>query len=313
MTAKQVWEYIMVETAKQRVQPMLLEDFNYLFNKTILMYTDKVYHAFAVNQKIDDNLRVLTGANVLDVEKCNWYPTEFFNGLSGAHYECQLPLDYLHILSVMCIFEVKKTKDCYDVGDYVKRAATRMTSDIFPVVNEDFYNRPSYRKPYYIIKNVNQNEENPTNPYKPETGKQSLTRKAIGTDGPLPTTIDISGQSVSLIEKPAVNRYGNVSPIRMEIRYGNDDQTFELHKIAIDYLKTPQHIRLTQKQLDLVEDTSQILEFPDITCQEIINDFTAIYMENTADQRLATSMQVNNAVQNGTPAGVPTQVQPQQA
>lgn len=299
----------MVETAKQRVQPMLLEDFNYLFNKTILMYTDKVYHAFAVNQKIDDNLRVLTGANIIDVQKCDWYPEEFFNGLSGAHYEVQLPLDYLHILNVMCIFEVQKTKACYDKGDFVKRAATRMTSDIFPVVNEDFYNRPSYRKPYYIIKNVNVNEDLPTNPY---TGADSLKRTDVGVDGALPTFIDISGKSVSLVEKPAVNRYGNASPIRMEIRYGNDDETFKLVKVAIDYLKTPQHIRLTQKQLDLVEDTSQILEFPDITCQEIINDFTSIYMENTADQRLQANMQVNNAVQNGAPAGVPTQA-PQQA
>lgn len=300
----------MVETAKQRVQPMLLEDFNYLFNKTILMYTDKVYHAFAVNQKIDDNLRVLTGANIIDVQKCDWYPEEFFNGLSGAHYEVQLPLDYLHILNVMCIFEVQKTKACYDKGDFVKRAATRMTSDIFPVVNEDFYNRPSYRKPYYIIKNVNANEDLPTNPY---TGTaDSLKRMDVGVDGALPTFIDISGKSVSLVEKPAVNRYGNASPIRMEIRYGNDDETFKLVKVAIDYLKTPQHIRLTQKQLDLVEDTSQILEFPDITCQEIINDFTSIYMENTADQRLQVNMQVNNAVQNGAPAGVPTQA-PQQA
>lgn len=312
MTAKQVWEYIMVETANQRVQPMLLEDFNYLLNKTILMYTDKVYHAFAVNQKVDDNLRVLTGASILDVTKCDWYPKEFFNGLTGAHYEVNLPLDYLHILNVMCIFEVQKTKACYDKGDFVKRAATRMTSDIFPVINEDFYNRPSYRKPYYIIKNVNQKEDLPTNPFTPEQGKTSLTRKAQGTDGELPVSVEISGESVSLVEKPAVNRYGNSSPIRMEIRYGNDDATFKLVKVAIDYLKTPQHIRLTQKQLDLVEDTSQILEFPDITCQEIINDFTAIYMENTADQRLPTNMQVNNAVQNGAPAGVPQQA-PQQA
>lgn len=305
----------MVETAKQRVQPMLLEDFNYLFNKTILMYTDKVYHAYAANQKIDDNLRVLTGACILPAAKCDWYPESFFNGLSGAHYEVNLPLDYLHILNVMCIFKVKKRKACYDEGDYVKRAATRMTSDIFPVVNEDFYNRPSYRKPYFIIKNVNLNNEDDNrlllhnNPYTPATGgnKEHLTADAQGADGPLPKKINIAGEDLSLIERDASNRYGNASPIRMEVRYGNDDETFALENVAIDYLKSPQLIRLTQKQLDLVEDTSQQLEFPDVTCQEIINDFTAIYMENTADQRLSTSMQVNNAVGNGIPVGVQAQ------
>lgn len=311
MTAKQVWEYLMVETASQRVQPMMLEDFNYLVNKTILMYIDKVYHAYSINQKIDDNTRVLTGSCMLDVEKSTWYSKEYFNGLSGANYECNLPLDYLHILNVMCIFEVMKQKACYDKGDYVKRAATRLTSDMMAVINEDFYMRPSYRKPYFMVKNVNPNIELPTNPYT-ASGGNGLVREDTGVDGELPKSIEISGKSVSLVEKEAVNRYGNPSPVRMEIRYGNDDETFKLKKVAIDYLKTPQHIRLTQKQLDLVEDTSQILEFPDTTCQEILNNLTAIYMENTSDQRLATSMQVNNVVQNGVPSGVPQQSQSQQ-
>jgi hypothetical protein len=42
----------------------------------------------------------------------------------------------------------------------------------------------------------------------------------------------------------------------MEIRYGKDDEIFELDKVYVDYLKTPQHIRLTQEQIDLTEDTS---------------------------------------------------------
>lgn len=46
----------------------------------------------------------------------------------------------------------------------------------------------------------------------------------------------------------------------MEIRYGKDTSTFELDKVFIDYIKTPQYIRLTQEQIDTVEDTSQILE-----------------------------------------------------
>jgi hypothetical protein len=40
-------------------------------------------------------------------------------------------------------------------------------------------------------------------------------------------------------------RYGNHSPVRMEIRYGKDDSVFLLKKVYVDYLKTPQYIRLT--------------------------------------------------------------------
>ena len=46
----------------------------------------------------------------------------------------------------------------------------------------------------------------------------------------------------------------------MEIRYGKDNSLFELEKVFIDYIKTPQYIRLTQEEFDLVEDTSQVLE-----------------------------------------------------
>jgi len=42
----------------------------------------------------------------------------------------------------------------------------------------------------------------------------------------------------------------------MEIRYGKDDSIFKLESVYVDYIKTPQHIRLTQEQLDLTEDTS---------------------------------------------------------
>jgi len=42
----------------------------------------------------------------------------------------------------------------------------------------------------------------------------------------------------------------------MEIRYGTDNSVFELKQVYVDYIKAPQFIRLTQKQLDMTEDTS---------------------------------------------------------
>jgi hypothetical protein len=52
----------------------------------------------------------------------------------------------------------------------------------------------------------------------------------------------------------------------MEIRYGTDDTVFELKKVIVDYIKTPQYFRLTQDQVDRTVDTSQIMEFPDYVC-----------------------------------------------
>ena len=84
----------------------------------------------------------------------------------------------------------------------------------------------------------------------------------------------------------------------MEIRYGKDDSLFELESVYVDYLKTPQNVRLTQEQLDLTEDTSQMMEFPDYVCQEIINELVTLVMENSSDPRLQTHIPVTQSIAN---------------
>lgn len=92
----------------------------------------------------------------------------------------------------------------------------------------------------------------------------------------------------------------------MEIRYGKDDSLFKLVNVYIDYLKSPQFIRLTQEQVDQVTDSSQILEFPDYVCQEIVNELIKLLMENSSDPRLQTNIPINQSIAN------PAQEQPQQ-
>ena len=99
-----------------------------------------------------------------------------------------------------------------------------------------------------------------------------------------------------LIEKEPETRYGNRSKVRMEIRYGKDDAVFKLTSIYIDYLKSPQFIRLTQDQVDEVLDTSQLLEFPDYVAQEIVNELIRLLMENSSDPRLQSHIPINTSI-----------------
>ena len=238
--------------------------------------------------------------------------------------------------------------------------------------------KPSYKKPYYYLHNVNINTEVPTNPYAyttqtsyvpidtttddvvfdpnvtyytlvgetytPFTGSAFaegtqyyvavVNNIGEGTDSPnaeynvhptaagtinaisgsngsvvgeglsgdvfnLPRTSDMSGnKKVSLVEKPTAQRLANSSKVRVEIRTGKDDSIFELKSIYIDYIKAPQYIRLTQEQIDLTEDTSQMMEFPDYVCQEIINELTHLIMENSSDPRLQSHMPVTMSIAN---------------
>lgn len=115
----------------------------------------------------------------------------------------------------------------------------------------------------------------------------------------LPRTISLKNiQNKSTVEKESGVRYGNPSSVRCEIRYGKDHSVFELQSVVIDYIKAPQTIRLTQEQVDLTEDTSQIMEFPDYVCQEIINELTMLVMENNADPRLQTNTIVTQSIAN---------------
>ena len=350
---------------------MLLQDFNYFFNKAINQYINKRYNIYDISQQSTDDLRVLKATSVLDVSKSEVKAP--FNVLSnlgagksklfGATYEVDLPSDYLHILNCVCIYRVNKNWKCYNAGDYVQFSARRLTADSWSVIVNDYYNRPLPERPYFYIHNVNINEELPTNPLdknknpngtdlkedynvKPSTNTvhyhkmqgsmgiqyyvkgttvyedEECTTPAEGvTLGQLtaqflstpnenntsnfPREISFGTGTIDAVEKETAQRYGNASKVRMEIRYGHDDTIFTLVKVFVDYIKTPQYIRLTQEQVNLTEDTSQIMEFPDYVCQEIINELTTLVMENTADPRLQTHIPVTQTIAN------PAQQQPE--
>jgi len=91
-----------------------------------------------------------------------------YNDLSLAKmatYYVDLPSDYLHLLNCICIYKVQKTYKCYNKGDTWRAAATRLTADAYSQVLDNFWLKPTYKRPYYYIHNINTSETVPTNPY----------------------------------------------------------------------------------------------------------------------------------------------------
>ena len=126
------------------------------------------------------------------------------------------------------------------------------------------------------------------------TGSDTLTQYQVTSD-----LSEVTSGLSEVIQQGTV-RYGNTSTVRMEIRYGQDNSVFELVKVIIDYVKVPQFINLTQQQIDLTLDTSQIMEFPDYVCQEIINELVTVIMENGSDPRLQTHIPISQSIANPT-------------
>lgn len=365
MTARQVFEATLIELSKIQAPALKLYEFNYLFNKAINQYINKIYNVYDINQQTTDDLRVLKATAYLkpykygitssnETKPYNNYTSggsnPEYNGkspsadvqyaiassylssahsqiqsLNGATYEVFMPIDYLHMLNCVCIYYVAKQKDCWDAGSYIQIPATRLTADSWSQIVTDIYNRPSPMRPYYYIHNQSSSITIPTSPVT-GNGTPSDTNPAgyTGTDMPIggykvtsddglvaTNTSDGAGSNfqrtfklkngevskdISLVEKPTAVRVANPSNVRCEIRYGKDDSLFQLVEVQIDYVKSPQFIRLTQEQIDLTEDTSQIMEFPDYVNQEIINELVHLVMEHSNDPRLANNIQMTNTI-----------------
>ena len=152
MTARQVYEGVLIELNKVQAPSLLLEDFNYLFNKAIYQYINKKYNIYDVNQQTTDHVRVLKSTAILAPigilgEENNAYGKKTtsvtsLNSLYGATYEFELPTDYLHLLNCICNFKVKKQFKCYDAGTYVQFGAKRLTADAWSQIINNFYMRP---------------------------------------------------------------------------------------------------------------------------------------------------------------------------
>lgn len=371
MTARQVFEATLIELSKIQAPSLKLYEFNYLFNKAINQYINKVYNVYDINQQTTDDLRVLKATTFLTPHKVELAgrkssaakdsaiqntsavtgnqdsPIGGYTGqassylskahrsiqsLHGATYEVYMPIDYLHMLNCVCIYYVAKQKDCWDAGSYIEIPATRLTADSWSQIITDIYNRPSPMRPYYYIHNLNQQQVLPTDPRTSVETGTGLEEVGIDMNGIYQVThadggewedndinsgttggtdiekqnsnfqrtfkLNVNGKDtqVSLVEKPIALRAGNTSNVRCEIRYGKDDSLFQLVEVQIDYVKCPQFIRLTQEQIDLTEDTSQIMEFPDYVNQEIINELVHLVMERVNDPRLGNNIQMTQSI-----------------
>ena len=289
MTARELYEYALIECNKLEAPSLLLEDYNYFINKAVQQYINLIYNRYDMNQQSTDDLRVLKTSTVVELRTPTIGETGLLTNtdLFGKSYIGELPKDYLHMLNCIVEYNPQKRFKCYEVGDPVQFAARRLTSDMFSGILNNAYMRPMYTGPYYYINNFNQvNPGLPTN--------NNMDEQIVGDASKVSTennTVDST--------KKSQGRNANVTKILLEIRFGKDDSLFTPTKAYIDYLKAPQYIRLTQAQIDKTVDTSQILEFPDYVCFEIVNIFTKLLLENSSDPRLQTNIPINQTIPSG--------------
>ena len=152
MTARELYEYALIECNKLEAPSLLLEDYNYFINKAVQQYINTIYNRYDINQQSTDDLRVLKTSTVIELDP---HQTGLVGNtdLYGKSYIGELPNDYLHMLNCIVEFLPKKNFKCYELDKPIQFAARRLTSDMFGGILNNAYMRPMYKRPYYFINN----------------------------------------------------------------------------------------------------------------------------------------------------------------
>ena len=291
MTIRELYDYALIEMNKVEAPSLILEDFNYFINKAVQQYINKVYNRYDINQQSSDDLRVLKATVSLTPNKNvtvgKAVQTPKFT------YTVDLPDDYMHILNCIVEYEVKKPYKCYAEGDHVDFAARRLTADMASGIIHNVYMRPEYKRPYFYINNINLPQPMDST-YNSVDSYKSNSQTDVEAFDKYNLTDSV---------KPENTRFANASKVRMELRFGNDDNVFEPVLVYVDYIKAPMFIRFTQEEVRSVEDTTRPLEFPDYACYEIVNELVKLLMENASDPRLQSNYTVNQTIAD--PTAVP--------
>lgn len=281
MTLRNAYEFASIECNKLKAPSILLEDFIYLFNKAIQQYINGVYNRFDYNQQSSDDINFLQTTATIEVEKDN-----LRSELNNKVWTIDLPKDYMHLLNCIAEFTGTNSKSKCNTTDIktVTSPCNRLTADLYAGTMNNYYMRPSYKKPYYYLIHHNTENQVPTN---------SDMDTEIKKGSYKPTVIGETEYRFYAL-KPNGDRTANQSTTKLEVY--SDNSNWTLNKVYITYLKYPMYVTMTQQQVFAIEDETPVLEFPDYVCYEIINIYVRLFLENASDPRLQTNVPINQTI-----------------
>ena len=171
-----------------------------------------------------------------------------------------LPDDYWHILNCVVVFDKQgESNNCKSTPNKAMYVARKLTADVEPAIINNAYFKPSYRVPYYKVL----------------------------------AELD-SGSILDMIVNPCDTEPDGNIHYRLHIECG-DTSKYIPANAKVEYLKTPKKVSISEEDLYGIDNTDK-MEFSDYVCYEIINEFTKLLLENTADPRLSTNVPINQTV-----------------
>lgn len=257
MTAKEVYEAVLVEQNKGNAPSFTLEEFNYLLNKAILAHVNERFNFYNVNQQLSDDLRVLLRSQVFAATATGGAKAwdQGLDDTNGVKYELMIDTsDYLHILSVRNAYTGTVSGNNTDTAKLVFPAG-RLTYDMWNLIQNNIYLRPRYSRPKFMVYDTPHNDK-------------------------------VTGSG---------NTAGHPNDVRVDLYVGVAEPKMKLDKITVDYLKIPDKVVLNEADVwdASSNDNSQVLEFPDYLKNQLVSKVVTYLIEISGDPRFNTYVQLN--------------------
>lgn len=191
MTTLDVYENVLVELNKVEAPSLLLDDFNYFLMKAIHQRVNKDYNYYDMNQQISDSLNSLHRYILL-------------NSIDGI---ANIPNNYLHTLE--CSVKVRLySNKCNEYSSF-SRAATRLLSGARGQIESNYYLKPSYKRPYYIIHSSEDEHSQKTIEIlygdKPNVELEAVRFQYLKT----PNIIKLTEEQIDGLEKPETMEFSD--------------------------------------------------------------------------------------------------------
>ena len=162
MTARKVYEDMLVELNTIKAPSLHLEDFLYFYNKGVQEYVNLRYARYEDSQQLSDDLQWLSSTVMatVDSQSNTVSYTGSYSGTKGAvsgrkynsaYIQTVLPDNYLHLLNVITDVKTSFPYKC-DPAGYVHGSGTKkLTSDVGANIMNNVFLRPDYRDTYHSI------------------------------------------------------------------------------------------------------------------------------------------------------------------
>lgn len=290
MTIRQVYERALIELNKLKAPSILLEDYIYFFNKSVQQYINRIYNKCELDQQSSDDLGFLQTTTVIKLDSNNFESSLTLN--NDKVWRLELPKDYLHLLNCIATFKKDDYKNthCNSIRTKeINSPCQRLTADLYPGIINNYYMKPSHKKPYYYLINNNTSNKVVTN--------EAMDTQIIEGAGYKPVLNGDENEYKFYDLKEQGDRTSTQAAVQIEIHGGTTN--WDLKQVYVTYIKSPMYVTMTQEQLLNPIDTTQILEFPDYICYEIINIYVKLLLEHTSDPRLQTNIPVNTSIVTG--------------